>query len=222
MARISGVNNVNFLKRKAPRNPTRTPTATDPNKVEKNAPIALKTLAEVKVLESSTSKRNIVRYRTIAIASFRMDSPKTRTRRDGLTPSRLKTAITVTGSVAEIRAPKTKHSVPEAEKTLGLLVAANIIAPTKSAENIVAKTANEKINPKFAKKSCLGILYPESKIIGGNKSRKNTFTSNSVRTSTAERMATWSLLLMSPPISTPNNKSKPASGTLFWFIIRDA
>ena len=52
-----------------------------------------------------------VRQRTIATASLRTDSPNTIANTSGFTPSLEKTVRTVTGSVAEMRAPQKKNSI---------------------------------------------------------------------------------------------------------------
>jgi len=54
-----------------------------------------------------------VRVSTVATASLSTLSPKTIAKRSGCTPSDLKTARTVTGSVAEIRLPKVSEASPE-------------------------------------------------------------------------------------------------------------
>ena len=53
----------------------------------------------------------VVEYNTNAIASFNTDSPNTRAYKLASTPSCLNIANTVTGSVAEINAPKLYHQI---------------------------------------------------------------------------------------------------------------
>jgi hypothetical protein len=85
-------------------------------------------------------------------------------------------ARTLTGSVAEISAPKAKLSarlsdvmsskIPPKLKIRDPIITADINVPTN---------AYIMIAPKLLKKGFLSMLYPLSKIIGGNRnSRKNS------------------------------------------------
>ena len=81
-----------------------TPTARDPTKMtRKNPADSISEMNVTPLLLKFTS----VRYSTIATASFRTDSPNTSEYSSVLTPSSWNMASTVTGSVAEMRAPKT-------------------------------------------------------------------------------------------------------------------
>ena len=81
-----------------------TPTARDPTKMTKKKPADSISDTNVTPLLLKLTR---VLYSTMATASFRTDSPNTSEYSSVLTPSSWKMASTVTGSVAEISAPKT-------------------------------------------------------------------------------------------------------------------
>ena len=92
--------------------PASTPMSIDPTKITMKVTIAPPMRAEVESPSPSSStcaavlKASTVRASTMATASLSTLSPNTMAKMLSRTPMALKTASTVTGSVAEMREPK--------------------------------------------------------------------------------------------------------------------
>ena len=88
--------------------PASTPMSIDPTKMTMKVTIAPPMRADVESPSPSPSrlKASTVRASTMATASLSTLSPNTMAKMSSRTPMALKTASTVTGSVAEMREPK--------------------------------------------------------------------------------------------------------------------
>jgi hypothetical protein len=95
------------LKRSEDQSPTATPMSVLPPKIRQNCPIAENTLP---ALMGVVRKKETVRNKTIATASFSTASPNTFAYKLKSTCSCEKMASTVTGSVALIIDPKMRQS----------------------------------------------------------------------------------------------------------------
>ncbi|KAJ3429711.1 hypothetical protein M0812_25071 [Anaeramoeba flamelloides] len=130
-------------------------------------PIDLKTKPASNV--SLSTFKNVF-TKTIEIASFITDSPKTLANRSWSTPIVWKMAKTETGSVALIKDPKTKQSLILKLVLITLILHNNNKHDEKNIVEInVPTNANNTIVAPFLKKDFLFILYPDSNMICGNR-----------------------------------------------------
>lgn len=134
--------------------PTITPIIKLPKKTSKKIPIASKSLMIFRLLPDAPSLyRWAVSKRTIAMASFSIDSPKMTVYSFGSTLYRLNIARIVTGSVADRVAPtETASTKVMLSPSRGILVQTHNISPSETAEMKVPANANVKIVPILRKK----------------------------------------------------------------------
>ena len=105
---------------------------------------------------------------TIAIPSLSSDSPSTRTSSRLGTPSSRKVAVTATGSVAEISAPKSSAAV------IGMPRPTWTIMPTSTVAITRATIARARIGTRFLTKTRAGRVSAASKTSAGRKAKSST------------------------------------------------
>ena len=136
--------------------PTATPISKLPKNTIKNIPMAsnmVRTLSEPTLWPSTSTYFCAVSNSTIAIASFRIDSPKMTVYSFGSTLYALKMARMVTGSVAESVAPTENASMKLMLKPYrGMRVDTQSRLPRTTVEMKVPAKAKVRIGPMFRKK----------------------------------------------------------------------
>mmetsp|Transcript_59512 Transcript_59512/g.120944 ORF Transcript_59512/g.120944 Transcript_59512/m.120944 type:complete len:202 (+) Transcript_59512:1144-1749(+) len=162
---------------------------------------------------------------TMDTASFRTLSPNTTLKRCGSTCNCSKIASVVTGSVAEIKAPKLKASgkeivvgPPGASGANGSKPdTATSKNPTTREDRKVPAKAKTMILSIFAQKKAPRIRNPESNMMGGNKTQNSTVDEKPTTdclTSFSEKRSLASSRtsnVSKPPPTNPTNKDIPAS-----------
>ena len=132
--------------------PTMTPMKRLPKKTPKKMPTASNRL-KIPSVSAPSLYFWAVSNKTMAMASFRMDSPKIRVYNFGSTLYVLKMARMVTGSVAERVAPIDMASTKLILKpSSGILVHKNSMTPKTTAEMNVPAKAKVRIVPMWRKK----------------------------------------------------------------------
>lgn len=141
--------------------PTTTPIIKLVKKTSKNIPIASNKLMMLRFPAAPSLYLWAVSKRTIAMASFRMDSPKMMVYNFGSTLYRLKMARIVTGSVAESVAPTEMASTQVIVRpSKGILVQSQRMSPRETAEIKVPANAKVSIVPIFRKKfACVSSAF---------------------------------------------------------------
>ena len=158
--------------------PTMIPIIRLPKKTRKNIPIASKKLVMVKELPLLPSGLYLcaVSKMTMAIASFKIDSPKITVYSFGSTLYVLNMARIVTGSVADNVAPTDIASTKDILKpSRGIRVHSHRNKPSTIADMKVPANANVKMVPMLRKKFAWCNSYPEARMIGGRSRLKKNW-----------------------------------------------
>ena len=139
---------------------------------------------------------------------MKIDSPKIRLYNVESALTSFMMARTLTGSVAEISAPKAKLSAIDRLVTPSTQPIHRTMAPITAADMKVPVNAYAQIAPKFLKNALGSIPYPLSKIIGGRRNRRKTSTFRCV---TGESSCRTPIRLKNPLNNIPRRVATPAS-----------